>query len=489
MIATGGVLRGIAATRKPEALALSKRREDEKQKKKRRRKAKRQKKPDMVVVKGHVHMCSFSGVLVIVGILILIVGITMTFVGYWPYNNIPLEQIGKLSNRTTAGPEWHEASEGLLMAFVSRHLQSERLKLLGPLLMGIGLFVFICANAVLHENRDRETRIIHMRDIYSTVIDLQAQRVQGYGALNACPLVDCGVPCLDMPYAEKLAATSLPTFLCPQTSLSPEGQPTCIGSLMCGDDIGVCEARCLDDCNKKASSPCPCEKAELTPLIAADCGTSSIVSSSINAFTLPIIKLNNCVIDEADVGSITEEIVEAKTLTMEQLPSYTTLSTAVTTPCPPLSSSAECSDGRPPLLEQPDEKNADGVSLVPSAFQGELLSPALRRRGCPSTSLSKSLDLTEDGPLMKIGVSAVTTAKFERNEQRKHPSWPCRLDSSNSKGYMKLDDGDDAADRFFAIPSSSCREYNNHEKLMMISRSHNNLSFEGDSLPGEGLLV
>lgn len=38
--------------------------------------------------------------------------------------------------------------------------------------MGVGIFLFICGNAVLHENRDRKTKVIDLRDIYSTVIDL-----------------------------------------------------------------------------------------------------------------------------------------------------------------------------------------------------------------------------------------------------------------------------------------------------------------------------
>ncbi|XP_008566913.1 PREDICTED: transmembrane protein 200B [Galeopterus variegatus] len=38
------------------------------------------------------------------------------------------------------------------------HGPQERLRLLGPVIMGVGLFVFICANTLLYENRDLETR-------------------------------------------------------------------------------------------------------------------------------------------------------------------------------------------------------------------------------------------------------------------------------------------------------------------------------------------
>lgn len=48
---------------------------------------------------------------------------------------------------------------GRLTRFLEQNLHSERMKMLGPFTMGIGIFIFICANAILHENRDRETKV------------------------------------------------------------------------------------------------------------------------------------------------------------------------------------------------------------------------------------------------------------------------------------------------------------------------------------------
>lgn len=64
---------------------------------------------------------------------------------------------------------------GALMRFLEQHLRSERMKMLGPFTMGIGIFIFICANAILHENRDRETKVdLHTNwDSTPTVIDFQ----------------------------------------------------------------------------------------------------------------------------------------------------------------------------------------------------------------------------------------------------------------------------------------------------------------------------
>ncbi|GLD71796.1 transmembrane protein 200A [Lates japonicus] len=64
---------------------------------------------------------------------------------------------------------------GALTRFLEQHRHSDRMKMFGPFTMGIGI-IFFCANAILDENRDRETKIIHMRDMYSTVIDIHRLR-------------------------------------------------------------------------------------------------------------------------------------------------------------------------------------------------------------------------------------------------------------------------------------------------------------------------
>lgn len=52
-----------------------------------------------------------------------------------------------------------EQTAGALARFLEQHRHSERMKMFGPFTMGIGIFIFICANAILHENRDRETKV------------------------------------------------------------------------------------------------------------------------------------------------------------------------------------------------------------------------------------------------------------------------------------------------------------------------------------------
>ncbi|CAJ0968735.1 unnamed protein product [Ranitomeya imitator] len=68
---------------------------------------------------------------------VLLVGLTVAVIGYWP-----LKSNSQLTSMPSSQPQQSE----------------ERLKLIGPVIMGFGLFVFICANTLLYENRDMETR-------------------------------------------------------------------------------------------------------------------------------------------------------------------------------------------------------------------------------------------------------------------------------------------------------------------------------------------
>ncbi|XP_042298988.1 LOW QUALITY PROTEIN: transmembrane protein 200C-like [Sceloporus undulatus] len=209
MIATGGLLR--ISARKQDPLR------PQSQGPKRKRKAKKKRKNDVVVVKGKLKLCSISGLIALCGILVLLVGIALAVMGYWPK---PHYRAGSLGNRhlpsshgsatfsrsrnQTEGPGEYPregsgtnssfmnskrnllpsspapspTSKSFLLQLFSQYLHSDKLKVLGPLIMGIGIFLFICANAVLHENRDKKTKIINLRDLYSTVIDAHSLRTK-----------------------------------------------------------------------------------------------------------------------------------------------------------------------------------------------------------------------------------------------------------------------------------------------------------------------
>lgn len=103
-------------------------------------------------VRARLRMRSPPGAFLLLGALVVVVGVAVAAVGYWPYRAALLGQVGgdvELGRPQVSG--WSLGAKG-------GPFSSERLKLLGPVLMGVGLFILICANSVLYENRDRETR-------------------------------------------------------------------------------------------------------------------------------------------------------------------------------------------------------------------------------------------------------------------------------------------------------------------------------------------
>lgn len=85
---------------------------------------------------GGLRLRSAPGACVLFAGVLLLVGIGVAIGGYWPHRN--------------RRPVPHHATSG--------RTPSEKLKLVGPIIMGVGLFIFICANTLLYENRDHRLK-------------------------------------------------------------------------------------------------------------------------------------------------------------------------------------------------------------------------------------------------------------------------------------------------------------------------------------------
>uniref|UniRef100_A0AAQ6AGD5 Transmembrane protein 200C n=1 Tax=Amphiprion ocellaris TaxID=80972 RepID=A0AAQ6AGD5_AMPOC len=288
MIATGGLLR---MNRRQDSLRSKSRAEN-----KRKRKSKKKKKNDVVVVKGKLNFCSPAGLVAAVGVVVLMVGVSMAVLGYWPSQN--QQEYQDHSNSSVQNPS---SRCGLLCDFLDNYLYSDNLKVFGPLVMGIGIFLFICANAVLHENRDKKTKIINLRDIYSTVIDLHSIRSKEYtplnGMVNYTQSRSAEGPPGSFPASGMLTRSSWPsTGLGFQGEL--EGDEVFRRSSLASrprswsrdvqtfTDTVYSIYKDYSNSNERAPQPRQWE-------------TTSIVTSSVNAFTLPVIKLNNCEVEES----------------------------------------------------------------------------------------------------------------------------------------------------------------------------------------------
>ncbi len=400
----------------------------------------------------------------------------MAVLGYWPHKDHQKAPESKLSvNDTQVGRE----QVGSIAQFLEQHLHSEKMKMLGPFTMGIGIFIFICANAILHENRDRETKVIHMRDMYSTAIDIHNLRIKEQKCTNMGPYADTEIRSfgLDSQFASRLAANTLMSF----SGLDGDVRLSHRTSSAEDDEGLMSEARGglgLLSPTYKDRSECifgfqdeGIRRWEDKRGALKKCQTRSIVSSSISAFTLPVIKLNNCVIDEPDIDSITEDLEPNRV--HSRPPSIESLTV------PKVAKAFKPPGG---LLLRSNSATESPSSHSSLSTSDRFLSPGAAHKDFGSNNSlhmlsahSKSLDLERGFTMLTV-----------QPEQRKHPSWP-RLDRSNSKGYTKLENKEDPMDRLIVPPVAVKRDYTKKEKLLMISRSHNNLSFEHDEFMSSSL--
>ena len=113
------------------------------------------------VIQGKLRIRSMPGAFLVLGVVVVVIGTALAVAGYWPYRISRSSILGAaegeiISESQTSG--WTLGAKGLLST--ASFIHSERMKLLGPVIMGVGLFILICANTVLYENRDRETQML-----------------------------------------------------------------------------------------------------------------------------------------------------------------------------------------------------------------------------------------------------------------------------------------------------------------------------------------
>ncbi|XP_041868257.1 transmembrane protein 200A [Melanotaenia boesemani] len=124
------------------------------------------------VIQGKLRIRSLPGAFFVLGVVVVVVGTAMAVAGYWPYRLSRSSFLGAAEGENvpnSQNPGWNFGAKGLLPP--ASFLHGERMKLLGPVIMGVGLFILICANTVLYENRDRETQMLlaQMRNVICSV--------------------------------------------------------------------------------------------------------------------------------------------------------------------------------------------------------------------------------------------------------------------------------------------------------------------------------
>lgn len=438
--------------------------------KRKRKSKKKKKKNDVVVVKGKLNLCSPAGLVAAVGVAVLMVGISMAVLGYWPSHNqqeyqarrrAGVHYVKKLSNPKSPPVSSNASSSnlhfgkadlfnqsqanssapdssphcGLLCDFLDNYLYSDNLKVFGPLVMGIGIFLFICANAVLHENRDKKTKIINLRDIYSTVIDLHSIRSKEYSPLNG--LVNyTQSQSAEGPSASYSASGMLTRSSWPSTGLSFQGELS-DDEVFRRPSLASRPRSWSRDVQTFTDTVYSIYKdystsGEQTPQ-PQQWETTSIVTSSVNAFTLPVIKLNNCEVEESDRAGPSEEGVDGgATLGNSGEDGLANSSQSRETDT---KEDASTSDSLQEIAPT-DTADQQGEPLAQSSPQWTQLFPPSPVAGATGSRLS--LNSLADQPRSARRCSLSVSACRQGDRARRF-SCP-RLERTNSKGYIKLAD-------------------------------------------------
>lgn len=162
----------------------------------------RSRKKKQGVVQGKVRIRSMPGAFLVLGMVVVIIGTTLAVVGYWPYR-VQRSAVSSIGKNHSQGSNWSLGAKGLFST--ARLIHTDRMKLLGPVIMGVGLFIFICANTVLYENRDKETRILlsEMQSVMRTMSTVPSadftqvnSLIRHYHWVGSLPAAQLNILCL-----------------------------------------------------------------------------------------------------------------------------------------------------------------------------------------------------------------------------------------------------------------------------------------------------
>ncbi|XP_005058448.1 PREDICTED: transmembrane protein 200B [Ficedula albicollis] len=354
--------------------------------------------------KGQLRMRSPAGAFVLVGVSVVLVGMTIAVVGYWPHRGHGGTG-ASVGNASVVGDTSREVAAGHHMP------HSEKLKLIGPVIMGIGLFIFICANTMLYENRDMETRQLMQKGLYGLTAGLPEGPSPEDGHCqrgDSQSFPKASAECVEGCYQVDLSCQPCP---------SPSSKwPGCYGPNR------------LQSMAEFLQRPAASPVASLHSLRSTEAGLSlpcragaeSLLAAAVGALALPIIKLNNCLLDGAARG--------AGRGPAEHPPASPQLSRA------PLS----LGDSGQGAAGGDGDGDGDGghvaISMDDSCPGAELLVELSPDVHLHTLGHSKSLDLGQPGVLLLAPI-----------KDRKNRSWP-RLDRVSLVGYAKLESTGESAE-------------------------------------------
>lgn len=371
------------------------------------------------LVRGKLRIRSMPGAFLVLGVVVVIVGSALAVAGYWPYRISKSKSSvfganGENMSDSKQKSRWGVGAKGLLST--ASFIHSERMKLLGPVIMGVGLFILICANTVLYENRDRETQMLlaQMQSVLcsvSTVVpsaDLKQMALTNsiakrYQWISGVPSPHLNTLCLQQ------LASSEPLF----QSIHPEQET----SLQSVDPLAGLQKGCD---NQQDSEPPPSlhnSCASRHTDLNQQCGSELEENTSCTYQFTPLIELNSSLVSSSSLSNLEINVATVQPRRCHSMNHRT----------------RQCVDQTVVYL---------GETLVRPGEDHDRQLKAAGRDISPSEGCKKKAKQALDA-----------------GNDEAHRSWP-QLDLGAERRYMRLENKEDSVDKLLDQIEQQCSQWN-----------------------------
>ncbi|XP_061617042.1 transmembrane protein 200A [Phyllopteryx taeniolatus] len=354
------------------------------------------------VIQAKLRLRSIAGAFLVLGIIVVTVGTALAVAGY---RISRLSVLGAAEGSRVSEPQgdWSLGAKGFLSTVSMIHC--ERMKLLGPVIMGVGLFILICANTVLYENRDRETQMLlaQMRSVICSVsaavpsADLQQMAVANSMSKHH--------------WVSSLPAAQLNSF-CRQQLVSSE-------PLLQTRVEGVYQQAVLqtEALHHQESAPPASTHSSSRNSSQVDFNTPFETELSFNTQTdTALVKLNNCLMSATSMSTLGVDDVDIP-------------------------------------VAQPRRCHSMSYRTKPHIAQTPLcVEKALHREESDTDQ-----PVTRREPLARVGVN-IPEQVPAATEERTHQSWP-RLDLGTGRRYLKLENKEDSVEKLLDQLEQQCSHW------------------------------
>lgn len=364
------------------------------------------------------------GAFLVLGVIVVVVGTALAVAGYWPYRISRSSILGaaegkSISESQTSG--WSLGAKGLLSTASLIH--SERMKLLGPVIMGVGLFILICANTVLYENRDRETQMLlaQMRNVICSVsaavpsADLKEiaaanSMAKHYQWVSSLPAAHLNILCLQQ------LASSEPLL---QTRHPRDHEDSVEGiyqlAVLQTEAIHHQESEPPPSLHSSHSNSCNSSQTDFN----TQPGAEHRGIASFNQQAAPLVKLNNCMVSASSMSTLGVDEVD--------------IPAAQPRRCHSMSYRTNPYVARTGM--HPEE------ALHTPGEEVQINQLAVTRREAGSQVCVNILGQVVDAA-----------------EEQTHRSWP-RLDLGSGRRYLKLENKEDSVDKLLDQLEQQCSQW------------------------------